>query len=79
MGANFGDPRQWVFFNGTFAEARRAAVAEARKRGVTTVEVLHEACKVETSKMTMLQMQDVGRLMSLLGWDRSRLPAGIDV
>jgi predicted P-loop ATPase len=57
-------------------EVIRGWLAGTTVANVTTVEVLHEACKVETSKMTMLQMQDVGRLMSLLGWERKRKSTG---
>ena len=43
---------------------------------VTAGEVLHEACQVETSKMTLMMQQDCGRIMSGLGWVRKREPTG---
>ena len=43
---------------------------------VTAFEVLREALSVDKSKMTAVMMQDVGRIMSALGWPRKRDSTG---
>lgn len=50
-------------------------VAHTRSR-VTAHDVLKEALGVDTSKLTQVMYQDVGRVMAKLGWARERQPGG---
>lgn len=51
--------------------------ADGRRDTVSTFELLTGACKVDVSKMTLLNQQDVGRIMDSLGWPRKREPKGL--
>ena len=44
---------------------------------VTAYEILSEVIKVETAKMTLLNQQDVGRIMQAAGWERKRESDGL--
>ena len=50
--------------------------SEGRRDMVSTFDLLSQACKVDTAKMTLLNQQDVGRIMDSLGWPRRREPKG---
>lgn len=59
-----------------WVEAISAWLDTSTFKRISAAEVLREACKVETSKMTLTMQQDVGRIMSGLGWERERETKG---
>lgn len=75
--AHFEPQQAMRLIDHPWAEPIAAWLETIASTRVTVAEVLGDACKVETGKRTMMQQQDVGRILTAFGWERRREPTGL--